>query len=431
MTSEPHSPDGRINKLSEFLRAGLGHVLRGSRRYYAWMGGLSGMLLLGLYTFYLQKKHGLIITSARHLNPWGTLTYAQFPFFVGVAAGAVMIVIPAHLYHRDDFEEIAIFGEALAASAVIVSIASVLTMLGSLLRLVYIFPIVGTPNFPWSMLTWDVIVLNGYLALNIFIPGYVLYKIYHGEETHRWLRYVIYLSIPWAISIHTVTAFIIVANQTRHLWYTALMVPRFLTSAFVVGPALMILILMAMRRLGPDDAGFTGIDIEDRTFHTMAQMILIALFANLFSIMSEIFTLGYAQTVHWSTMKYLLFGLEHHGEVYNMLTPLMWLSIGLELGAALLLLHPKTRYDFRTLAIGAGAAIGGVFIEKGLILFLSVFIISPLGQVYEPNFTVPEVVMAISLWALGALVFTVLIKAAIGIRRDRATSGEPTQNPES
>lgn len=410
-----------IPKVMAFFKAGIKNAITGSLQYYAWVGGLVVILITGLYTYYQQTQQGLIITSARHLNPWGTLSYAQFPFFVGVAAGAVMIVIPAYLYQREDFEEIAVFGEALAASAVIVSIASVLTMLGSLERLVYIFPIVGTPNFPQSMLPWDVIVLNGYLALNIFIPGYMLYKGYHSEQPKKWIKYLIYLSVPWAISIHTVTAFIIVANPLRHLWFTALMVPRFLTSAFVAGPALLILVLLIIRRASPQGTGYAGIEIKDKTLFTLGHIILIALLANLFSLISEIFTLGYSQTTHWASMKYLLFGLEHYGEIYTMLTPVMRVSIGLEIVAALLLLHPRTRYNIKTLIAGSAAALTGIFFEKGIILFLSVFIISPLGQVYEPSFTIPEVVMALSLWALGALVFTLFAKAAIGIR-----TGNPT-----
>ncbi|MFQ3293309.1 MAG: Ni/Fe-hydrogenase subunit HybB-like protein [Halobacteriales archaeon] len=417
-TDTSDTTDGIGSKIAAFLRTGTRHALTGSRQYYAWLGALVTLLLAGVFTYFLQLRHGLVITSARHLNPWGTLTYAQFPFFVGVAAGAVMIVVPAYLYQREDFEEIAVFGEALAASAVVVSIASVLTMLGSLERLIYIFPLVGTPNFPQSMLPWDVIVLNGYLALNVFIPGYMLYKAYHSERPHRWLKYLIYISVPWAISIHTVTAFIIVANQTRHLWYTALMVPRFLTSAFVAGPALLVLVLLAIRRASPDGEGYAGVDIQNKTLFTLGHIILIALLANLFSVMSEIFTLGYAKAAHWASMKYLLFGLEHGGHTFDMLTPLMWASIGLELLAVAVLLHPRTRYDLRTLSIGSAAALVGVFLEKGIILFLSVFIISPLGQVYEPSFTVPEVVMAVSLWALGALVYTVFAKAAIGIRTE-------------
>lgn len=420
-TKSTSDGDGTARKVVDFLGAGTRHALTGSRRYYAWLGALVVVLALGLFTYLQQLDHGLIITSARHLNPWGTLAYAQFPFFVGIAAGAVMIVIPAYLYQRDDFESIAVFGEALAVSAVIVSIASVLSMLGSLPRLIYIFPFVGTPNFPQSMLPWDVIVLNGYLLLNLLIPGYVLYKVYHDEEPHRYLKYLIYLSIPWAISIHTVTAFIIVANPVRHLWYTALMIPRFLTSAFVAGPALMILALLAIRRTS-GGSGFPGIDIEDRTMFTLGHIILIALLANLFTIMSEIFTLGWAKTSHWATMKYLLFGIEHGGHTYNLLTPLMWVAILLEVAGAVLLLHPRTRYKLRTLSIGSAAALGGVFLEKGIILFMAVFIISPLGQVYEPTFTVPGVVMAVTLWALGALVFTLLAKAAIGIRSSRSSS---------
>ena len=172
------------------------------------------------------------------------------------------------------------------------------------------------------------------------------------------------------------------------------------------------------RGASPEARSVSGFDVEDRTLFTLGHMILIADLANLFSVMSEIFTLGWAKTSHWATMKYLLFGLEHHGEVYDMLTPVMWLALALQVGAVLLLLSPKTRYRLDTLSVAAAAAFVGIFLEKGIVLFMSVFIVSPLGQVYEPSFTVPEAVIAASLWALGALVFTLLAKAAIGIRSE-------------
>ncbi|UWG49088.1 Polysulfide reductase, NrfD [Halanaeroarchaeum sp. HSR-CO] len=421
MSTPQTSTRSTTRRLASFLKAGVTHALTGSTRYYAWLAALAIGIVLGLYTYAQQVQHGLIITSARHLNPWATLAYAQFPFFDGIAAGAIVVVAIAYVYARPDFESVAVFGWALAVSGAIVSIASVLSMLGSLERLVYIFPIVGTPNFPMSMLPWDVVVLNGFLLVALVVPGYVLFKRYHGERPHPWVRYGAYLAVAGALALQAVVAAIIIVNPIRSLWYTALMVPRFITSAAAAGSALAILVLLAIRRSASGALALTDIDIEDRTLSTLGHVVVIALAVNVFAVLSEIFMLTWTGTEHGLTMQYLLFGLDHAGTTYNMLTPVMWLSIALEVGALLLLLHPRARRHIRTLSIGAGAAFLGVFLEKGVILFISVFVVSPLGEVYEPSFTVPEVVMAGAMWALGALVFTLLAKAAIGIRtRDSA-----------
>lgn len=419
-TTQP-SNDGTARRLIAFLNAAVRHALTGSPGYYAWLGALGVGIALGLYTYVQQLQHGLIITSARHLNPWATLAYAQFPFFDGIAAGAIVVVAIAYVYSRPDFESVAVFGWALAVSGAIVSIASVLSMLGSLERLIYIFPWVGTPNFPMSMLPWDVVVLNGFLAIALVVPGYVLFKRYHGERPHPWVRYGAFLAVAGALALQAVVAAIIIVNPGRSLWFTALMVPRFITSAAAAGAALAILVLLVIRRSAPGTLALTDIDIQDRTLSTLGHVVVVALALNVFALLSEIFMLTWTGTEHGLTMQYLLFGLEHGGTTYDMLTPVMWLSIALEVGAVLFLLHPRVRKNVRLLSIGAAGAFLGVFFEKGVILFISVFIVSPLGEVYEPSFTVPEVVMAGSMWALGALVFTLLAKAAIGIRTRDST----------
>ena len=416
MTPQSNTDSSTGRRIATFLRVGVRSAAVGSKHYFAWLAGLALLVVLGLYTYLQQVQHGLIITSARHLSPWATLSYAQFPFFDGLAAGVIVVVVLAVLYGRADFQSVAVFAWALAGSAAIVSMASVLSMLGSLPRLVYIFPVVGTPNFPQSMLPWDVIALNGFLVLSLAIPGYLLYKRHHDEEPHPSLRYFVYLAIVGAIVIQAVVAAILIVNPTRDLWFTALMAPRFITSALASGSAAMILILLAIRRIEPAGLATADIEIRDRMLHTLGHVIVLALGLNLFSLFAEMFTLGWTGTSHGLTMEYLLFGLEHQGEVFNLLTPWMWLSLGLEIVAVGLLLRSRTRRSLRTLWLGAAATFGGVFIEKGIIIFVSAFIVSPLGQVYEPSFTVPEVTIAVSLWALGALVFTLLAKAAIGIR---------------
>lgn len=406
-----------LKKLVHFLIISIKLSLSGSRKYHAWLASLVIILLFGLYTYYYQLKYGIIITGATDQTNWG-LYIANFPFFVGVAAGAVMIVLPAYLYKYKEFKHITIFGELLAVSAVIVSLACVLAMLGRIERLWHIFPFVGTPHWPQSMLPWDVIVLNGYLFLNMLIPGYILYKKYYNEPLKKWIYFFILLSIPWAISIHTVTAFIIGVIPARPFWHTALMAPRFLATAFTVGPATMIVVLQIIRKY------YTSLPrdklISDRGLFTLAHMALIALLVNLFFLGSEIVTIGYTTTSHLAPLKYLLVGLEKEGVVYNTLTPYMWVGIILQVIAAVLLLFPKTRKNFTTLNIACVFVILGILIEKGLILVIAGFVPTPLGEIWEYHFTLPEIAITLGIWALGTLIWTLLLKAAIAIESGEA-----------
>ena len=100
------------------------------------------------------------------------------------------------------------------------------------------------------MLSWDVIVLNGYLLLNVHICGYLLYCRYQGRKPAKWF-YIpfVFIAIVWAVSIHTVTAFLYVGLGGRPFWNSAIVGPRFLASAFTAGPALIILALQVVRRV--------------------------------------------------------------------------------------------------------------------------------------------------------------------------------------
>jgi CRP-like cAMP-binding protein len=113
-----------------------------------------------------------------------------------------------------------------------------------------LIPGIGQFNFPASMLSWDVIVLNGYLVLNVHICGYLLYCRYQKRMPAKWF-YVpfVFIAIVWAISIHTVTAFLYVGLGGRPFWNSSIVGPRFLASAFTAGPSLIILAIQVVRRV--------------------------------------------------------------------------------------------------------------------------------------------------------------------------------------
>ena len=221
----------------------------GDWRYYTWMGALTVLCLLGLNAYAKQFANGLIVTGMSDEVSWGVYI-ANFTFLVGVAAAAVMMVIPVYIYNNEELHDLVIFGELLAVAAILMCLAFVTVDLGRPDRFWHLIPGIGQFNFPASMLSWDVLVLNGYLLLNVHICGYLLYCRYQGRAPAKWF-YIpfVFIAIVWAVSIHTVTAFLYVGLGGRPFWNSAIVGPRFLASAFTAGPALIILAMQVVRRV--------------------------------------------------------------------------------------------------------------------------------------------------------------------------------------
>jgi len=218
-----------------FLRRCARIATVGDWRYYAWMGLLTAVALIGLNAYCKQFVHGLNVTGMSDEVSWGVYI-ANFTFLVGVAAAAVMMVIPVYIYDNEEMHDLVIFGELLAVAAIIMCLMFVTVDLGRPDRFWHLIPMLGQMNFPNSMLSWDVIVLNGYLLLNVHICGYLLYTRYQGRKPSKWF-YIpfVFIAIVWAVSIHTVTAFLYVGLGGRPFWNSAIVGPRFLASAFTAG----------------------------------------------------------------------------------------------------------------------------------------------------------------------------------------------------
>ncbi|MFO0867245.1 MAG: NrfD/PsrC family molybdoenzyme membrane anchor subunit, partial [Gemmataceae bacterium] len=288
----------------------------GNLLFYAWMTALTAVFLVGLNAWTYQVSEGMIRTHMTDHVSWG-LYIANFTFLVGLAAGGVMMVIPAYLYHDREMHDIVIIGELLAIAAILMCTGFVVVDLGRPDRFWHLIPGIGRFNWPISMLTWDVIVLNGYLLLNLHICGYLLYTRFLGREPNpRWYVPFVFLSIVWAISIHTVTAFLYCGLGGRPLWNSALLAPRFLASAFVSGPAFIIVTLLALRK-------FAGLASSDGPIRTLLAIIRVAILINLLMLASELFTAFYTGGAHAASLRYLFFGL--HGA--HALVPWAWLSV--------------------------------------------------------------------------------------------------------
>jgi molybdopterin-containing oxidoreductase family membrane subunit len=378
-------------------------ALVGTKRYYGLLAILAGLFALGFLFYLKQLNVGLSITGMGRDVSWG-FYISQFTYLVGVAASAVMVVLPYYLHNYKAFGRVTILGEFLAVAAVSMCVTFVLVDMGRPDR---VFNVFKYPT-PGSVMFWDIIVLNGYLILNILIGWNVLECERHSIAPPKWVKFLSYVSIPWAVSIHTVTAFLYAGLPGRGYWLTAILAPRFLSSAFAAGPALLILLCLLVRKYSKFDPGKEQIQ-------TLAKVVTYATLINVFFFFCEVFTVFYSQLPdHMAHFQYLFFGLDGKGQ----LVPLMWFSIvGMTL-AALFLVNPKLRKNENTLAALCGLVIITTWLDKGLGLMTGGFVPNPLEQVVEYWPTAPEAIISLGVWAMGFLVLTLLYKIAVSIKEE-------------
>ncbi len=379
----------------------LEHAFRGGRRYWLLVGSLGLLILLGLAAYMKQLSQGLTVTGLSRDVTWG-LYIAQFTYLVGVAASAVMVVLPYYLHDAKAFRRMVILGEFLAVSAVTMCSLFIFVDLGQPRRVMNVL-LHPTPN---SVMFWDSIVLMGYLVLNLVIGAVSFDAERKGAPAPGWVKPLIYLSIPWAVSIHTVTAFLYSGLAARPFWMTALLAPRFLASAFASGPSLLILLALALRK-------WAGFDPGKEAIQKLAVIVAYAMVISVFFVLVELFTVFYSGLPeHQHHFEYLFTGIGEQGA----LVPWIWTSMILAAAAAAALLFPAVRRREGVLAAVCVAVVAAIWIEKGMGLVVTGFIPSPTGQVTEYVPTGTEVLITLGVYAIGFMILTVLYKIVVGVR---------------
>ncbi len=378
-------------------------AIKGSKKYWGLLAVLAAGIGVGFLFYLWQLKAGLAITGMSRDVSWG-FYIAQLTYLVGVAAGGVMVVLPYYLHDYKAFGKITILGEFLAIAAIVMCGLFVFVDLGQPMRA---FNILLYPS-PNSVLFWDMVVLNGYLVLNLVIGWNVMEAERNGTKYQLWLKPLIYLSIPWAISIHTVTAYLYCGLPGRGFWLTAILAPRFLASAFAAGPALLILLCLLIRRVSNFDPGREQIQ-------SLAKIVAYAICLNIFFFLCELFVVFYSQIPeHMDHFKYLFMGLQGKG----VLVPWMWASIALMVMGIILVVNPITRKNEAILAVACMVIIAGTWIDKGLGMISGGFVPNPLHQVNEYVPTFPEVMITLGIYSLGFFVLTLFYKIAVSVKEE-------------
>ncbi len=382
-------------------------TLKGKPAYWVWLAFLGMLMAIGAACYVRQYNFGLGMTGMSRDVSWG-LYISQFTFLVGVAAGGVMLVLPYYIHNFKEFGRITILGEFLAIAAIVMCLMFIMADLGQPMRALNV---VLHPS-PRSMLFYDAIVLNGYLFLNVLCGWVILTAEKKQVKPPKWIYFFVYLSIPFAVSIHTVTAMLYCGLPGRHFWLSAIIAPRFLASAFAAGPALIIIACLVLKYVANFDAG-------RKAMNKLITIIIYAAILNMFFVGLEFFV-GYYSNIpgHKHALQYLFFGLEHHGHMYNNLVPFMWAFVILAFGAIATLATKAARTNDFVLFLGCSALFLAFWLDKGIGFVLAGFVPTPLHEITEYVPTVNELGITVGVWATGFLVVTLLYKIAIGVEHE-------------
>ena len=384
------------------------YAIIGPGAYVGFLCALAVPIVLGIAFYSQQLTYGLAVTNLSDQVSWGAYI-ANFTFLVGVAAAAVLLVIPSYVYHHNDIKQVVLLGELMAVSAIVMCLCFVMVDIGRPDRVLHMMPGLGRLHLPQSILAWDVVVLSGYLLLNLHVPGYLLYRRYRGETPNRayYLPFVL-VSIVWAVSIHTVTAFLYSGFASRPYWNSAILAPRFLVSAFASGPALLLIMLWVVRRSG-------AMMVPQTVFAYLVRVIRFALPLNMFLLACELFKEFYTNSAHSISAVYLYFGAHGHA----LLVPYIWTGLSMGVLSLVLFLLPNAAERGWRMLVASGLAVVGVWIEKGMGLVVPGFVPSPTGEWVEYTPSLAEFFICAGIWALGTALFTVMARVALAITEGR------------
>lgn len=385
-----------------FFRDGLRSMLHGSRRYKLWMAGLGVVALVGVIAYIDQTARGLIVSGMSDQVPWG-LYIANFSFLFGVAAAAVLVVVPAYVFDNRAARHAVLMAEGVAVAAGVMCMLFVTVDLGRPDRAWHMMPIIGRLNWPVSPMSWDVVILMGYMALSLLIPMYILYRHYRGRQPDpkRFLPFV-YLMIVWSIVM--LTAFLYSWNAARPFWHSALLGPRYVAAAFSAGPGFLILAFQAINTR-------TAFRVDRKVISMLAIAMTVALQINLFMLAVELYAEFFRPTEHGASAHYLFFGLHGHSGM----VPWIWSSIAMQVVAVVVLMVHSLRRDLRWLDFAAVLTIIAIWIEKGIAFIVPGFVPTPIGEIFEYTPSLHEALVTAGIWAIGLAVFTALVKAAVPI----------------
>jgi Ni/Fe-hydrogenase subunit HybB-like protein len=379
-------------------------ALKGNRSYWLWIAFLLVIIALSLSAYSRQQWFGLTVTGMGRDISWG-LYNAQFTFLAGVAASAVL-VLSGYFHNQKSVARTVVIGKFIAVSATLMSLLFIMADMGRPYRMlnILLYP------SPHSLLYWEVLLLFGYLLLNLASGWAVLGAEKKGVQLAAWINAVIYLSIPWAFTLLIVTALLHAGMHGRPLWLMALFVPRFLASVFASATALLILVTFIMKRIMGFD---TGTDAQEK----LGVLTSYAGFGNIILLgMEFLTTFNSSVPVYRENLQYLFFGLAGN----YLLVPWMWFSLIAGVASFTVLLVPALRKSTKWFVAASAGVVLSIWIDLSVGMIPGGFVPSQLGEIVDYFPTSTEMFITLGLWSIGILLLTLLLKVLVAVKAEDA-----------
>lgn len=260
------------NNLGKIENDLLRHITHKSRKNKIWLAVLFIIILFGIFAYIRQLKYGLIVTSMRDYTSWG-IYISNFVFFVAISLIGSVVSSILKLMREDWAIPLSRISEIIAISAIICASAIIIVDMGRPDRLFYVI-IRGRIQSP---IIWDVIIIATYLTVSVLllyisllpdiaicrdklsnIPKWQkkMYKImainwsgnpHQYKILHRLSNILALTVLPLAFAIHTVTSWLF-ATTWRPGWDSTNLGPYFVSGAFMVGVAVILVAMYFIRK---------------------------------------------------------------------------------------------------------------------------------------------------------------------------------------
>lgn len=365
------------------------------------------------YQYHFQFSEGLGVTGLNKPVFWG-LYIANFIFWVGLSAGGIAVSALVHLMDKKDMKPVAIMAEIMAASFLVIAAMFIIMDLG---RPTYMYKLFQHPHFS-SPLLWDVTVINSYLFLCLALLYFsarqqILRRIGHVwawkpvvflatlgrtrlspeslETDHRLLTALAIVSIPAAVALHSVTAWILGLVKGQPGWNTPILAPLFIASALVSGFAAVTLGVIVGRKL-------FKFPVSEAVVHMLGRYLVVAILVLMYLLFSEFLTVGYSGT---------LSHLEVFDEVlWGRFSGIFWFDAIVGILVPLLLLTLPWNKSVFTVGVASLLVVVGVFAERTYLLLPALMRPNSLtGAVSSYTPTSLEWSLMAGAWSVGCLLF--------------------------
>ncbi|HYB89872.1 MAG TPA: NrfD/PsrC family molybdoenzyme membrane anchor subunit [Candidatus Binataceae bacterium] len=374
---------------------------------------LAGIFGFAIYMYHFQFSEGLGVTGLNKPVFWGVYI-ANFIFWVGLSAGGIAVSALVHLMDKKEMKPVAIMAEIMAGGFLMVAAMFIIMDLG---RPTNMYQLFLHPNFT-SPLLWDVTVVNCYLLLCLALlyfsaREHIVRRLGHKaawkpivflvslgrtslspasvERDHRCLWVLAVISIPAAVALHSVTAWILGLVKGQPGWNTPILAPLFIASALVSGFAAVTLAVIVARRL-------FAFQVSEEVIQTFGRYLVVAILILMYLFFSEFLTVGYSGSLsHIEVFDEILFGR---------FSGIFWFDAIIGILIPLLLLTLPWNKSMFTVGVASALVVIGVFAERTYLLLPSLMRPNSLtGSASSYTPTVLEWSLMAGAYAFGCLLF--------------------------